>query len=110
MTFLPLQFSWSAASAYCQHEETSTAAHHFGHHLHVHQIDAKDKNSSSKNNKAFHLDCSFCHVSHFAVDIPRYSSAQPKTEAMLLNLYDSPLFYTSYISKGLDRPDWRFAS
>ena len=37
MLLLPLQVSWSAAAVFCQHE--STAAWHWGHH--VHEVDCQ---------------------------------------------------------------------
>jgi cytochrome c5 len=112
MTLLPLQFSWSAASEYCQHEDTAKAAQHFGHHVHVHHADAQDKNPSSKHNKMVHHDCSFCHVSHVVAAVPLFdsSSFQSRINDSALNPFDPPLAYKSYISKGIDRPDWRFAA
>lgn len=112
MAILPFQFSWSAASSYCQHENTVKAALHFGHHSHIHQIDPADQDSSSKHNKKNHLDCSFCHVSHVVADLPLFPAAsfQSRIEVNALNAVDSPLAYTSHISNGLDRPDWRLAS
>ncbi len=39
LVLLPLQFTWTAAAVYCQHEgarETSAGIGHFGHHEHEH--------------------------------------------------------------------------
>lgn len=56
------QLSWTAASAFCQHE-TDQSTQHFGHHPHQHQTsgheDQKDKTSSKKS--ASHPDCATCH-------------------------------------------------
>ncbi|MES2208483.1 MAG: cation efflux protein, CzcI family [Pseudomonadota bacterium] len=110
MAILPFHFSWSAASEYCQHEEATVAAQHFGHHFHVHQADDGDKDHPYKKNKGVHLDCSFCHVSHALIDLSSFSAPPLMKAIKQLGLDDSPLHYTSYISQSLDRPDWRFAS
>ncbi len=39
LVFIPLQFTWAAASAYSQHENWD-AANHFGHHAHEHKMSA----------------------------------------------------------------------
>lgn len=36
LVLLPIQFSWAAAAAYCEHE-SGARADHFGHHEHDHQ-------------------------------------------------------------------------
>ena len=56
---LPLQFSWAAASAYCQHE-TGAAASHLGHHAHPHQADSASTADGEGSGVA--PDCSFCHA------------------------------------------------
>ena len=61
---LPIQFSWAAVSAYCEHE-TKAASHHIGHHQHKHQNapsptgDNSDTESKSDN---FDADCGVCHA------------------------------------------------
>ena len=37
LVLLPLQVSWAAASAYCQHEQSVTEMQHLGHHEHKHE-------------------------------------------------------------------------
>lgn len=51
---LPFQMAWAAAGAYCEHEQ-GQAAHHFGHHDHVHKSTPADKNNAKG---AFDSDCS----------------------------------------------------
>jgi hypothetical protein len=64
---LPLQFSWAAAAAYCDHEE-GTMATHFGHHQHnhhsPHRAVAGDPVKDSKAKVPFgdDNDCVFCHL------------------------------------------------
>jgi hypothetical protein len=57
MMFLPLQLSWAAVSAYCQHE-SGAAANHLGHHEHQHKAAAGD--DSGTKAKGSHFDCGFC--------------------------------------------------
>jgi hypothetical protein len=64
---MPLQLSWAAAAAYCDHEEGSTRTH-FGHHQHHHQsshrASAADPAKDSKAKVPFgdDADCAFCHM------------------------------------------------
>lgn len=44
--------------AYCQHE-SGTAADHFGHHEHRHQVSDRDSDETPDGK---HLDCGFCHA------------------------------------------------
>ena len=58
LVFLPLQFTWSVAAAYCQHE--SGNVQHFGHHEHKHAGDAGAKDAK-KAPSGIDEDCAFCH-------------------------------------------------
>lgn len=59
LVLLPLQFTWAAAAAYCQHE-TGAAAKHFGHHDHKHHQDSTD--TSDAPSFTVDLDCAACHA------------------------------------------------
>jgi hypothetical protein len=66
---LPLQFTWAAAAAYCQHETTSGAGH-FGHHEHDHRAEsgasmtkAEGKDSAKGSGLSVDSDCGYCHLS-----------------------------------------------
>lgn len=64
---LPLQFSWAAAAAYCQHERDPGASH-FGHHGQVQNDEtAKASEAPSPDKKAASsaddADCAVCHLS-----------------------------------------------
>ena len=59
LVFLPLQFTWSVAAAYCQHE--SGNVQHFGHHEHKHAGDAGAKDAK-KAPSGIDEDCAFCHA------------------------------------------------
>ena len=99
---LPLQFAWSAASAYCQHEITEQQSKHFGHHFHAHKGEAK-KSSDSK--LAADPDCVSCHASGAAavptqLDGQDFAAASPSAEVTA-----SPPF-TSALARAPDRPQW----
>lgn len=59
---VPLQLSWAAVSAYCQHE-TGSAAQHVGHHQHQHQADTDEADRSLPTKTAgMDADCGACHA------------------------------------------------
>ena len=71
LVMLPLQFSWAAAAAYCEHE-TSASARHVGHHEHEHQAGVDDTPAGASAEKASNAkggepaadnDCGYCHLS-----------------------------------------------
>lgn len=102
-----LQVGWSVAGDYCGHE-TGTAAQHFGHHDHKHQMADEHQQPNKKQIGDRDLDCDYCHhscASALSVHVtdyvfPAHSTA---TEA-------SPRIYHSYIPEGLTRPNWRRVS
>jgi hypothetical protein len=62
---VPLQLSWAAVSAYCEHE-TAAASQHVGHHEHQHQSDQsthRDDSGPDSKSSNFDADCGVCHVS-----------------------------------------------
>ena len=64
LVMLPLQFTWAAAAAYCQHEK-APAAHHVGHHEHEHvQATKATDPDAAKTAKVFgDNDCGYCQLS-----------------------------------------------
>lgn len=98
LTILPIQYSWSMAAVYCQHEESKVT--HFGHHGHQHQDEGGDDAKFSK-----HGDCEVC---HHAVQ-----ASLPAADALLTMapavVYAPPgaLHYHSYIADGPPRPNWQ---
>ncbi len=69
LALLPLQLSWAAASAYCQHER-DTQPEHWGHHDsevrdtdrdRSHSGEGAQKNASTQPN-AVVGDCAVCHA------------------------------------------------
>jgi hypothetical protein len=76
LVFLPLQFSWTVAAGYCQHE-SDASSQHLGHHEHKHQATGgPDSNPAGGVDN----DCGTCHagcvMAIFAdLDLPLASSA-----------------------------------
>lgn len=66
---LPLQFSWAAAAAYCQHGGGSDRQAHMGHHEHRHTADSapdtspqvQDQDTDADPQQGVDEDCAFCH-------------------------------------------------
>lgn len=99
---LPLQFAWSAAAAYCQHETNAAQATHFGHHVHVHKADAK---KAADTKFAADTDCGACHatgLSYIASDSP--SADVPAATMRVASALPAPM--TSALARAPDRPQW----
>jgi hypothetical protein len=71
LVMLPLQFTWAAAAAYCQHEQ-APAARHMGHHEHEHPGAQGEQQQgkkaadpdATKAAKVFgDTDCGYCQLS-----------------------------------------------
>lgn len=114
---LPVQFAWSAAAAYCQHED-APAKTHIGHHVHEHKAgnDTGSKASGqhlgeSSSAKAGKLlgdnDCGYC---HFSVVKPMVSEAVKLDSTATFSLHAASK--KTFSSRGpdlLERPNWRIA-
>lgn len=98
LAILPLQYSWSVAAVYCQHEASKVT--HFGHHGHAHEAQADDDGAA----KSKHGDCEVC---HHAVQ-----ASVPAADAVLTVAPDAAyappgaLHYHSFIADGPPRPNW----
>lgn len=119
LVFLPLQFSWTAAAAYCQHEQASGSGH-FGHHEHKHaastasKADAApdaahgdDSDDSAPAPGAQHTDCAFCHLS-VAKSFGSLAVALP-VPAMALHASGPSAAVDAWLSERIDRPNWHRA-
>lgn len=114
LVLLPLQFTWAAAAAYCQHE-TGVVASHLGHHEHVHSA-AEGKSSIAKladakqdANFGVDDDCGYCHLMAAKLVPPAQSASPPK---VLVSLPVLPLDARPVPSRDPDRherPNWRIA-
>lgn len=100
MVFMPLQLSWAAVSAYCEHE-SGAAANHVGHHEHRHKGDEPDAGSKAVT----HLDCGFCHIAG-VVALPSGGPSSPAV-AMALAMAPPPLgrLVSRYPAEP-ERPKW----
>jgi hypothetical protein len=105
LTILPIQYSWSVAAVYCQHEQAKVS--HFGHHGHEHQALSDDGADKSKPSKT-HGDCEVC---HHAVQASVPAADAPLVVAGVRS-YARPLpsQYLSHISEGPPRPNWLLAA
>jgi len=99
---LLFQMSWAVAATYCEHETTSKASKHFGHHVHVHKsVDGK-KHVASK--LAVDDDCRYCHAGHAAI-IPM-ASTDVATAASTTASFPQPFMHGSTPARAPDRPQW----
>lgn len=101
LTILPLQYAWSMAAVYCQHEPAKVT--HFGHHGHQHQAQSDDGADQHKPVKV-HSDCKVCHHA--------LQASVPGGAALALVVTAGghappvPALYLSHISDGPARPNW----
>ena len=113
---LPGQFAWSAAAAYCQHEQVPAKAH-IGHHVHEHEAPG-DSGSQASDESGDHLaskagnfvgdnDCGYCNLS-FAKPMISVALHFDISAAFILDSTSDQAFS----SRGpdlLERPNWRSA-
>jgi hypothetical protein len=73
LALLPMQFSWAAVSAYCQHE-ADAQTQHLGHHEHPQHADAGDADGHDADTDApaasNGIDCGHCHAGALALTQP----------------------------------------
>jgi hypothetical protein len=107
---LPLQFAWSAAAAYCQHETDAVASRHFGHHSHVHQghgATSKSTEAGSAGGSGLSVDhdCGTCHAS--APEIGARGTEGIGVPVSIRKLvFPSVLALASAPGRTADRPQW----
>ena len=102
MLLLPLQWTWAAAAAYCEHESSATAQH-LGHHEHKHHAATGDKSDKSASKALADNDCGVCHLSSLQwVDVT--IATMDMTSAPPPQLERGVLF-SSHIPSGPERPD-----
>jgi hypothetical protein len=117
LAMLPVQYVWSAAAAYCGHEQEKTQ--HFGHHAHQHTAqagtldgdddgDGGDGHGKLPGKAKVHADCAVC---HHAVQASLLSGmASPPDAAGLSYPPPSDFRFTSHIADGPKKPDWHPAA
>lgn len=120
LAVLPLQYAWSAAAAYCGHEQEKSQ--HFGHHAHQHKAEASHDGDGNANGDGdghtggkgkppkvkVHADCAVC---HHAVQASLLAAAPPQPGAGgdAYPPASDPRF-SSHIADGPKKPDWRRAA
>lgn len=99
LVVMPLQLSWAAAGAYCQHEQ-GAAAKHFGHHDHQH----KEGKPSGKVAGGVDADCPNCHLG--SVNLPTTPTLfVAPTVSLLISLSSLPSL-PSTVPHEPERPKW----
>jgi hypothetical protein len=101
LVFVPLQFAWAAAGAYCQHEQ-GMSSFHFGHHAHSHEGKPDAADSKTKSSKV-HLDCHSCHATASAILVD--ATTLTLLPSVLEYFEPRPISYSSFIPDGPRRPD-----
>jgi hypothetical protein len=103
MLILPVQYSWSAAAVYCQHEQDSPV--HFGHHAHQHDAKAGEPDGHAKVKvKGADADCEYCHLFSHASFVP--FAVQSAVPAARDHVAPQALTYSSCIPRRPPRPNW----
>ena len=123
LAILPVQYVWSAAAAYCGHEQEKTQ--HFGHHAHEHNSQASSQDGDGDGDgdgrlegdggkgklpgKAkVHADCAVC---HHAVQASLLAGMAPPPGAVSGGYPPSPdSRFTSHNADGPKKPDWHPAA
>jgi hypothetical protein len=103
LIFVPLHFTWAAVSVYCQHEESSSAARHFGHHDHQHQNSSPDPAKTG----GLDLDCATCHATGVSA-LTSVVTLPPVPDATFVAV-DYRAHLTSPPLKRPERPQWFLA-
>ncbi len=113
LTILPIQYAWSMAAVYCQHEPAKVT--HFGHHGHQHQAqpddgtddgtgDGTDHHTDQNKPAKVHSDCEVCHHAVQA-SVPGGVGVEVVVEATG-HAPPAARRYLSHISEGPQRPNW----
>lgn len=114
---LPVQFAWSAAAAYCQHEQVPAKAH-IGHHAHEHEAGGDtgskasgqhlgDKSASKSLKLLGDNDCGYCQLS-LAKPLMPVALQLDGNAAFMRDTTPSPAFRSRGPDR-LERPNWRLA-
>ena len=114
LMLLPLQFSWAAVAALCQHDKESNTQH-FGHHDSYGHAQAEQNTSdklqqdnqddTSNNDNDSDSNCQFCHLS-CNKQVGVHTGLLPLMTVQ--NSFPSapPASYLSHIGESPEKPDW----
>jgi hypothetical protein len=105
LLFLPLHTSWAAVAAYCTHENDASTQH-FGHHVHKHHASPGDQSGDpARGGGGLDRDCGFCQL-----NLKLAHATATVTPLVVVSRPDSlapMLLFSSFVSPGLERPNWR---
>lgn len=112
MTFVALQFTWTAVSAYCGHE-SGRAAQHFGHHQHTESADElstmdNDNSSSLAKKLTPHAHCASC--AHATVALAGLETINSHPLANAVNPPAPFRAMASAFTPPPERPQWMAAA
>ncbi|MCE4555072.1 cation efflux protein, CzcI family [Pelomonas cellulosilytica] len=105
---LPLQVAWGSAAAYCEHETTTEASKHFGHHQHEHKGSSHDVSAKKSTVKKAVVDndCAACHMSSSAIAcVAAEGVSAPGLSSDLVPRTSGA--HESALARAPDRPQWR---
>lgn len=95
---LPLQYSWAAVGAYCQHE-SNAAQWHFGHHVHKHE-----QGDQKPGTPITHADCATCH--HACASMPGLFPSPFSLPPRSLLVELEPRVLLTDVSSVPEKPNW----
>lgn len=104
---MPLQFSWAAVGAYCQHESGQKAGH-FGHHSHDHKAADPAPDPSAPSGASLDQDCSACHQA--ALKLIFADSTRHPEPAGASAPESGPPRFSSLPAAEPERPNWLAAA
>ncbi len=106
LVLVPLQFSWAAVNAYCQHESGPTASH-AGHHTHEHQPQAQSDETEGGTSAMMSADadCVTCHAGCVLWTMPSHHDPV-RILASLTSSADPGAMLVSPPTARPERPQW----
>ena len=104
LLLMPLQVTWAAASAYCQHRG-DISTEHVGHHAHKHNVQSVERSITDQTQQGgSDSDCGTCHAGcSFAVPFA-FSGTEFLTSLVIIK--SSENLFTSHPLDLPERPRW----